>query len=95
MGYHSRHFRKIQRRLAAAALATSATASAVAAPEEPAQEPEVLAAVGGLTVPSWTVSAPNRPALTVRAETETAARKAARESWGLARLPNGTSVAAV
>ena len=93
MGYYSRHFRKVARRVAAAGLV--ATAPAVAATPEPAPEPEVLAAVGGLAVSSWTVTAPNRPALTVRADSETAARKAARESWGLARLPNGTAVAAV
>lgn len=91
MGYYSRHFRKIQRRLAAAALATASTAPAVAAP--PKVLPLIIDEV--LPVPSWAVTAPNRPVLVIQAESETAARKAARESWGLARLPNGTSVAAV
>lgn len=91
MGYFSRHFRKVARRMAAAGLATAATASAVASEETegltaPAPVPAPVA------VPSWAVTAPNRPALVVRAETETAARKAAREAWGLSRLPNGTAV---
>lgn len=84
MGYFSRHFRKVARRVAAAA-------PAVAAP--PKVLPLIIDEV--LPVPSWAVTAPNRPVLVIQAESETAARKAARESWGLARLPNGTSVAAV
>ena len=86
MGYFSRHFCK--RRPAR-----------VEGKEAPTRVPliidEVPPAPTADTVPSWTVSAPNRPPLVVRAETEQEARKAARESWGLARLPNGTSVAAL
>lgn len=94
MGYFGRHFRKVARRMAAAGLATAATAPAVASEEtEGLTAPAPVPAP--VTVPSWTVSAPNRPALVVRAENESAARKAARESWGLTRLPNGATVAAV
>ena len=82
MGYFSRHFCK--RRPARVEGKEAPTRVPLLLDEVP--EPEVLA------VPSWTVSAPNRPALVVQADSETAARKAARESWGLARLPNGTEV---
>ena len=84
MGYFSRHFCK--RRPAR-----------VEGKEAPTRAPLLLDEFISEPVPepSWTVSAPNRPALTVRADSETAARKAARESWGLSRLPNGATVAAV
>ena len=83
MGYFSRHFCKRR----PANRAAGKEAPFPAAPlllDEFISEP--------VPEPSWTVSAPNRPALTVRADSETAARKAARESWGLARLPNGATV---
>ena len=87
MGYFSRHFCKRR------------PAKRSAGKEAPTRVPliidEVPPAPTADTVPSWTVSAPNRPPLVVRAETEQEARKAARESWGLARLPNGATVAAV
>ena len=85
MGYFSRHFCKRRQ------------AKRSAGKEAPTRVPLLLDEFISEPVPepSWTVSAPNRPALTVRADSETAARKAARESWGLARLPNGTSVAAL
>jgi hypothetical protein len=82
MGYFSRHFCK--RRPAR-----------VEGKEAPTRVPLLLDEIipePVPTEPAWTVTAPNRPALTVRAESETAARKAAREAWGLARLPNGTGV---
>jgi hypothetical protein len=82
MGYFSRHFCK--RRPAR-----------VEGKEAPTRVPLLLDEIIPEPVPTdpaWTVTAPNRPALTVRADSETAARKAARESWGLARLPNGTEV---
>lgn len=83
MGYYSRHFRK-RRPANRAAGKEAPTRVPLLLDEVP--EPEVLA------VPSWTVSAPNRPPLVVQADSETVARKAARETWGLARLPNGTEV---
>jgi hypothetical protein len=82
MGYISRHFCKRQAKRVEGKEAP--TRAPILLDEVP--EPEVLA------VPSWTVSAPNRPALVVQADSETAARKVARETWGLARLPNGTEV---
>ena len=83
MGYFSRHFCK-RRPAKRSAGKEAPTRVPLLLDEVP--EPEVLA------VPSWTVSAPNRPALVVQADSETAARKAARESWGLSRLPNGATV---
>ena len=86
MGYYSRHFRKVARRVAAAGLV--ATAPAVAVP--PKVLPLIIDEVP--PEPAWTVTAPNRPPLVVQADSETAARKAARASWGLSRLPNGATV---
>lgn len=82
MGYISRHFCKRQ-------------AKRVEGKEAPTRVPLLLDEIIPEPVPTdpaWTVTAPNRPPLVVRADSETAARKVARESWGLARLPNGTEL---
>ena len=83
MGYFSRHFCK--RRPAKRSAGKEAPTRAPLLLDEIIPEPVP-------TDPAWTVTAPNRPPLVVRADSETAARKVARETWGLARLPNGTEV---
>ena len=83
MGYFSRHFCKRR------------PANRAAGKEVPTRVPLLLDEIIPEPVPTdpaWTVTAPNRPPLVVQADSETAARKAARESWGLSRLPNGTEV---
>jgi len=81
MGYISRHFCK-------------RCPARVEGKEAPTRAPILLDEVPEPvpTEPAWTVTAPNRPPLVVQADSETAARKVARETWGLARLPNGTEV---